>query len=321
MTKSILTSVANEVPLLLLIFNRPKALQQVMQALRTIKPRYLYIAADGPRLGKPGEKETTDAARQVALSVDWACEVKTLFRDENLGCRLAVSGAIDWFFDNVDSGVILEDDCVPDPSFFLFAAELLEHYRDDERIMAITAKHHGAAGLQRSKSYFFSRYNHCWGWASWRRAWQFYDHDMVQWPDLRDTEWLLDVGSGSRTFRRHWTKIFDSVYSGKIDSWAYRWTFSCWAQSALSVLPTRNLVSNIGFDSDATHTTTAKNREGIAGLEEMEFPLEHPSTMIRAARADVWSDRNVFGIGKGWVKEYLRAVPGVGPMARFIRSR
>lgn len=316
-----MTSAANEVPLLLLIFNRPKALQQVMHALRKVKPRFLYIAADGPRPEKVGEKEITEAARQVALSIDWACEVKTLFREENLGCRLAVSGAIDWFFENVDSGVILEDDCVPDASFFLFAAELLEYYRHDERIMAITGKHHGAAGLQHSKSYFFSRYNHCWGWASWRRAWQRYDHDMAQWPGLRGTEWLLDVGSGSHAFCRHWTKLFDSAYAGKIDSWAYRWTFSCWAQSALSVLPTRNLVSNIGFDSDATHTTTAKNREVITELEEMVFPLEHPSTMIRAARADVWSDRNVFGIGKGRVKDYLRAIPGVRPMARLIRSR
>lgn len=282
----------DEVPVLLLIFNRPDTVGKVMDALRGIKPKYLYIAADGPRTTGPEERAKTDAARKIATVIDWPCEVKTLFREDNLGCRQAVSGAIDWFFENVEEGIILEDDCVPDPSYFRFASELLLRYRDDERVMSIGAVHFPGAAHQPPYGYFFSRNQHCWGWASWRRAWRLYDREMSNWPTLRESDWLLGLGDGNRMFQRYWTDIFDRAHAGKIDSWAYRWTFSCWEQNGLSILPVKNLVKNIGFESDATHTAGGNKWE--LDLERMAFPLVHPAHMVRDNKADAWSDRHVF---------------------------
>ena len=265
---------------------------------------------------------TLPTSRSIATAVDWPCEVKTLFRDENLGCRRAVSSANDWFFEHVEEGIILEDDCIPSPSFFRYAGELLERYRNDERVMAIAAKHHGAACHSPSPySYFFSHYNHCWGWASWRRAWQYYDHDMSLWPALRESDWLFGIGNGSRLFQRYWTSIFDLAYAGKVDSWAYRWTFSCWAQNALSVLPARNLVTNVGLGNDATHTKNSEHMESCSKLESMDFPLVHPPCMVRNVGADTWSDRNVFGIVHFSLKNLVREIPRLHAFVRSLRSR
>jgi hypothetical protein len=288
-----------DVPVLLLVFNRPKAVEKVIDALRAVRPKRLYVAADGPRAAKAGEKALTDAARATAVAIDWPCEIQTLFRDENLGCRRAVSEAIDWFFANEEEGVVLEDDCVPEPSYFQFANELLARYRNDSRVMIVGANHFQGAAHQPPHSYYFSRYNHCWGWASWRRAWQMYDREMSLWPALRETDWLLGVGSGSRAFQRYWTGIFDQAYAGKVDSWAYRWTFSCWSQNGLSILPARNLVKNIGFDSDATHTAGTGHLS--LELERVEFPLVHPPCMVRDVEADAWTDLNIYPIGR-WLK-------------------
>ncbi|MCP5459188.1 MAG: nucleotide-diphospho-sugar transferase [Gammaproteobacteria bacterium] len=278
---------------LFLVFNRPQTTTRVFEAIRRARPSKLYVAADGPRSDRQGEPERCAEVRRIATSIDWPCDVKTLFRDNNLGCRKAVSEAIDWFFQHEPEGIILEDDCIPDPSFFRYAHELLARYRNDERIMVIAAQHfHGDTHIPQH-SYFFSRYNHCWGWASWRRAWQCYDHEMSLWPDLRDTDWLLGVGNGSQLFKRYWTDIFDRAHAGLIDSWAYRWTFSCWAQNGLTVLPAKNLVTNIGFGIDATHTIRHTNYSALP-LESLDFPLVHPNFVVRDVMADQWTDRNHF---------------------------
>ncbi len=309
-----------DVPVLLLIYNRPDTVAKVMDALRQIKPKHLYVAADGPRATRPDERLKTEAARGIATAIDWPCEVKTLFREENMGCRRAVSGAIDWFFEEVEEGIILEDDCVPDPSYFRFAQELLARYREDKRVMVIAAKHFQGASHQPPYSYFFSRYNHCWGWASWRRAWHLYDREMSLWPALRDTDWLLGVGNGSRQFQQYWAQIFDRAYEEKVDSWAYRWTFSCWAQNGLSIQPARNLVTNIGFGVDASHTNGNSNLERYSIWESMDFPLAHPPCMVRDVAADTWSDRYLFGISR-WTssKNLIRQIPGVNVFAKTLR--
>lgn len=283
-------------PVLFLIFNRPSTTTKAFKSIQQAGPARLYIAADGPRENREGESERCEEARRIATGVDWPCEVRTLFRDENLGCRQAVSSAIDWFFQHEQEGVILEDDCVPDASFFPYAQELLNRYRDDKRIMVIAAQHFHGDLHQPEHSYFFSRYNHCWGWATWRRAWQYYDHDMTLWPSLRDTDWLLDIGGGSRIFQWYWTDIFDRAYAGLIDSWAYRWTFSCWAQNGLTILPAKNLVINIGFGSDATHTKIKNKNHIFLPLEALKFPLTHPKGMVRDIKADDWTDQNHFRI-------------------------
>jgi len=294
---------------LFLVFNRPDTTYKVFKAIRQARPQRLYVAADGPREHVIGENERCTNVRSIATSVDWPCQIKTLFREENLGCRAGVSTAIDWFFENESDGIILEDDCYPDQSFFKFSEELLERYREDTRVMVISASYFHGIAQNPPNSYFFSRYNHCWGWASWKRAWQLYDRDMSQWSDLRETDWLNQVADGRRDFRDYWKKIFDSAYAGKIDSWAYRWTFSCWVHSGLTILPVKNLVTNIGFNNQATHTKSYNPVLGYLPLEKIEFPLSHPSNVIRNVEADYWEDKNVFGINKyGFIKSWLKKV-------------
>lgn len=285
-------------PILFLIFNRLDTTKRVFDTIRMARPKSLYIASDGPRTSRPGEAEKVKSVRDyVASNIDWNCELKTFFNQRNLGCRVAVSKAIDWFFENESEGIILEDDCLPDPSFFAYTESLLAHYREDTRIMAISGDYFHNGSYKPRYSYFFSRYNHCWGWASWRRAWKQYDHDMSTWPILRGTDWLLMVGDGDKTFQHYWTQIFDRAYAGELDSWAYRWTFSCWAQSGLSILPARNLISNIGFGESATHTSKGQRNLANLATESLIFPLSHPLNIVRDYTADRWTHENHYKVG------------------------
>jgi hypothetical protein len=246
-----------------------------------------------------GEIEKIQEVRDYVLShIDWECEVKTLFRENNLGCRVAVSTAIDWFFKNEEMGIILEDDCIPDLSFFQFCQELLEKYRDDKRIMSIVAPNIQGSNLMLEHSYCYSRYSLIWGWATWKRAWQYYDSEMSIWPIIRNTNWLLMIGNGNRNFQFYWTSIFDRTYANEIDSWAYRWIFSCWCQNGLSILPANNLVRNIGFGADATHTKKTNKLAILENLQEIsiDFPLIHPKHIYQHYDNDQFIDRNWYKI-------------------------
>jgi hypothetical protein len=288
-------------PVLFLIFNRLPPTQLVFEAIRQARPPRLYIAADGPRATHPEEAAKVAAVRDYVLKqIDWNCELKTLWRSENLGCRRAVSSAIDWFFEHEPEGIVLEDDCLPDASFFRYAQAMLMRYRDDQRVMAIGGTHSHGTTHQPDHSYFFSRNIEIWGWASWRRAWQHYDRHLSQWPNLRNTDWLLTIGAGDRHFQQHWQRIFDQAFAGKIDTWDYQWVFSCWAQHGLTILPAQNLIRNIGFGADATHTTNNHDplgdRLSALPLESLSFPLSHPTTVTKSYAADRWLDQNIDGI-------------------------
>jgi hypothetical protein len=280
------------VPVLFLVFDRPDVTTTVFESIRKSQPARLYVAADGPRLNMPGEAQKCRHVREIATSVDWDCNVFTLFRDKNLGCRIAVSTAIDWFFEHEEDGIILEDDCLPHPTFFRFCEELLEKYRDDERIALIAGTNYQFGRKRTSYSYYFSRYNHIWGWASWRRTWRNYDVDMKLWPEVRNGEWLRDLLG--EDVARYWTENFEMAYNGKIDTWDYQWTFACWIHNGLSILPNVNLVSNIGFNPEATHTKDSESKVANLPMEEMGFPLIHPNFMIRDARADDFTHNLVF---------------------------
>ncbi|MBE9241028.1 hypothetical protein IQ217_09470 [Synechocystis salina LEGE 00031] len=284
-----------QTPVLFLVFNRLGTTKQVFEAIRQAQPPRIYVAADGPRENREGEAEKVQAVRDYVISnIDWDCEIKTLFRDKNLGCRIAVSGAIDWFFDNEEQGIILEDDCLPHPTFFQYCQDLLNYYRNDERIMVISGDNFQFGQKRGKYSYYFSCYNHCWGWASWRRAWNLYDHDMKNWEDLQDGDWLLNLGN--KNFQKYWKQIFEVAYSQKIDSWAYRWTFTCWIQNGLTILPNVNLISNIGFSQDGTHTLSRNSPLANMAIEEIAFPLNHPPYVIRDLQADKYTQKKHINI-------------------------
>lgn len=276
----------------LLIFNRPDTTKKVFEVIRQVMPPKLLVVADGPRAERMGEQEKCAAARAVIEQVDWTCEVLTNYSDINLGCKQRVSSGLDWVFERVEEAIILEDDCLPHPTFFRFCEELLEYYRYDTRIMAISGNNFQFGRKRTEYSYYFSRYNHCWGWASWRRAWQYYDVDMKLWSQIKEKNWLKDILYDSQA-EDYWLKRFDFTYDNLINSWAYRWTFACWIQSGLSILPNINLVSNIGFSSEGTHTVKPNKFANIPS-EAMPFPIQHPPFVIRDSEADAFTQRNHF---------------------------
>jgi len=279
-------------PILFLVFNRPDVTQQVFDAIRKAKPPKLYIAADAPRENKAGEAERCRTVLEIVSKVDWPCEVTKLFRENNLGCKKAVSSAIDWFFSQEPEGVILEDDCLPHPDFFPYCDELLERYRDDERVGMISGCNFQNGTKRSEDSYYFSRFCHIWGWASWARAWKNYDVNISQWPKLKKDAWLTALGfEGSE--KRHWEKAFDRVYTGEIDTWDHQWTFASWLSQMLSITPAINLVSNIGFGAEATHTT-GKSIFSNMQKEAIQFPLKHPSQVTQNIEADHYTAKHIF---------------------------
>lgn len=280
-----------DTPVVLVLFNRPELTARVFAEIARVQPSRLLAIADGPRPDRPGEDQQCALARAVLDRVDWPCTLETQFSDRNLGCRVRLATGLTWAFSRVDEAIILEDDCLPDPSFFPFCAELLARFRDDERIAQI-----GGINIQPQPlahaSYYASRYNHIWGWASWRRAWQHYDVTMSSWPQLRDRDWLGER-LGHRGLARYWSEIFERTYQGDIDTWDYQWIFASWRQDMLTLLPAVNLVSNLGFGADATHTR-GPNRFSACPTVPMRFPLCHPKTLVRDTEADAYTEAAMF---------------------------
>lgn len=271
-------------PVVFIIFNRPDTTERVLAEIARARPSRLLVIADGPRNDCQGEQELCNATRAIIDRVDWPCDLLTNYSDSNMGCRNRVSSGLDWVFATVEQAIILEDDCLPDPTFFRFCEELLEKYRDDERIAQISGDNFQLGRKRTIDSYYFSRFNHVWGWASWRRAWENYDVNLTAWPQTRDAGWLHDILGDSRQ-ANYWTRIFQRVASGEIDTWDYQWTFACWVSNALTILPNTNLISNIGFGPAATHTTR-HNLFANMETEAMRFPLRHPKSVIRDTQAD-----------------------------------
>lgn len=283
----------------LFIFNRPESTALVFERIAAARPRRLLVVADGPREDRPGEAARCAAARAVIDRVNWDCDVQTAYAEENLGCRRRIASGLSWVFEQVESAIVLEDDCLPDPTFFPYCDQLLERYRDDERIALI-----GGINFQRPSrpgtdaSYYYSRYAHVWGWASWRRVWKDYDVDMSLWPAVRETDFLLDV-VGSRRGADMWRRTFDAVHAGEIDTWDYQLTFSCWIQHRLCIVPRVNLVSNIGFGIDATHTQGDGPLANIPA-RAMPFPMTHPTCMVRNRTADRYTQATYLDQPRLW---------------------
>ncbi|QWV95070.1 glycosyltransferase family 2 protein [Geomonas oryzisoli] len=272
-------------PILFLVFNRPETTRRVFEAIRQSRPSRLFVAADGPRGEVAGERQKCEQVRAIATAVDWECELVTLFRDRNLGCKKGVSSALDWFFSHVEEGIVLEDDCLPEPSFFRYCQELLARYRDDARVMQICGLNVLGEWPGSGHSYFFSGYGPIWGWASWRRAWRHYDVEMKLWPEVRGNGVYRDLcQDGAEAAYR--LQLYDRLHAGEIDTWDYQWGFAKMVNSGLSVIPAANLVTNIGFGADATHVSDATDPYAELKVYQADSVLRHPPYLVRDRRAD-----------------------------------
>lgn len=281
------------VPILFIVFNRPHITKKTFEAIREYKPQKLYIAADAPREQIAGDVVKCRETRDYLINaIDWDCKVETLFHSKNQGCKYGPISAINWFFEHEPYGVILEDDCIPHPSFFPFCDTLLEHYKNDTRVMMISGNNY--QNKQYSPyGYYFSRQSLTWGWATWRRAWQFYE-DLDSWPECKNQGWLLQMFD-DKIERDYWQTIWDKVYDNKIPAaWDYQWIYTVRKNNGLSITPVKNLVSNIGFGLDATHT---KNPDiyginfPVAGLADFSInPFVIPNR-----EADTYNFNTLFG--------------------------
>lgn len=269
----------NSPPVLFLIFNRPELTARVFARIREAKPTHLFVAADGPRRHKAGEAELCCRTRRIVdAGIDWDCQVVRLYRDENLGCKVAVSSAITWFFGQVESGMILEDDCLPELTFFPYCAEVLRQHRDNVSVMHISGFNPTTFGDGKKASYHCWHFGSIWGWATWRRAWAHYDVNMTAWPEF--------VSAGR--LRAHCTSdleanarmaAFENTYRGGIDTWDFQWAFARLLHHGISLTPTTNLISNLGFGADATHTVNAADRRSNTKTQSIDFPIIHPSAV------------------------------------------
>lgn len=262
-------------PILFLVFNRPDVTAQVFAKIKEVKPKYLYVAADGPREDKIGESEKCNEVRSLIIdNIDWDCEVKTLFRDKNLGCGLAVSGAITWFFDNVEEGIILEDYCLPDISFFNFCEQLLHKYRDDERIGVISGVNL-TLNNEKKYSYFFSYFPKIWGWASWKRVWVNYDYFLESFPNDYDKISKKHPFLNIKKINNYYKDKFYKTKNHKIDTWDYQFFYMFMKHVYISISPMYDLIVNLGMNDVGTHIQKNNGYDfSKKPLNEIIFPLE-----------------------------------------------
>ena len=279
-----------ETAVVFLVFNRPALTRAVFERIAQVRPKRLLVVADGPRMERPEEERLCEEVRRIATAVDWDCRVQTNFAPTNLGCRRRVISGLDWAFEQVDEAIILEDDILPDLTFFPFCEEMLERFRGDDRIAMITGFNITADQAQAPYSYYFSQLTHIWGWATWREAWKHYDERLSSWPELRQSGMLRDFFS-KRTAVRYWTSVLEGMFQGTgPNTWDYQWMYTNLMRGSLSVSPQVNLVQNLGFGSDATHSKNSKSAPKVP-VGSLHFPLQHPPAMIAARSLDELDQR------------------------------
>jgi hypothetical protein len=284
---------------LFLIFNRPEVTKRVFEAIRQAKPPRLYVAADGHRKGKEGEAEVVQKVRKLVMdNIDWDCEVKTLFREKNLGCKYAVGGAIDWFFKNEEMGIILEDDCLPSQSFFKFCEINLEKYKNDSRIFGISGDNFIQKQIT-TDSYFFTRFVYIWGWATWKKSWIAHRKLESNYNNILPTINTLSINH--KQANHNIVENARKAYNGIIDTWDYQWMLSIFLSNGLIITPYINLVKNIGFGKDATHTTK-KNPIKVIEIKEIKFPLIHPEIMVPNEEYDNYLYNHIYRWTDIWFK-------------------
>lgn len=289
-------------PILFIIFNRPDTTQKVFDQIKKIKPNKLFIAADGPRPENPTDKVKCAQTREITTQIDWPCELKTRFLDENLGCGIAPSAAISWFFEHVDQGIILEDDCLPNQSFFHFCQITLNHYKHDTRIF-----HIGGTSYQHliksniSSDYYFIRVPRIWGWATWARAWKKYDFNLSTFPNFKNNKVIQNIFR-EEILQTRWLATLHHLHTylqtdPKPNVWDFQWTYTILSQNGLCISPVKNLICNIGFRTDATHTTQEDPLLSNQPTEEININnISHPIFITPDKKDELWVMQYIFQI-------------------------
>lgn len=278
-----------QTPVLFIAFNRPELTKKVFDVISLVAPPRLYIAVDGPRVNNTNDVEKIAQIREMINDISWECELHALFRENNLGCRLAVSESITWFFNQECQGIILEDDCVPSQQFFWFCEKLLERYREQTNVWHISG-----ANLNQNnalETYHFSAYPGVWGWATWADRWKSYDVKIADYGPKSVSRFASRYGI-SRTF---WSRVFAKVQKGEIDTWDFQWIFTIWSNSGLCVTPNKNMVSNIGFGEHATHTKNSNSRYSNVPAESVET-IHHPSRVSLGVEYDKELTKHYFSV-------------------------
>lgn len=306
-------------PILFLFFNRPDTTLTVFEKIITLKPSKLFLASDGPRYNISNEDEVVKMLRIKILSlINWDCDLQILFRDNNLGCKEAVSSSITWFFSSVEYGIILEDDVLPDPTFFSYCEKLLIKYKDNDNIGMISGSNlvpHASKNFH--YSYYFTNYNLIWGWATWRRVWNRYDVNLSSWPSNKH---IFFKGKKFKV-KYYWSFIFQNVYEHNIDTWDYQFTYCCWLNNYISIIPSVNLTLNIGFGKSATHTTgNPPNYFKNLELNKIDFPLIHPNNLLVNKKNDSLIEKQIFDINFiNFVILYLNRNKIISPIYKKLK--
>lgn len=264
-----------ETPVVFIVFNDPDATRQVFARIAAARPKRLLLIADAPRPNRPGEAELCKEVNKIVSAIDWPCKVEANVAETNMGPGPRIISGINWVFSLVEEAIILEHDCLPDPSFFLFCSEMLELYRDRPQIAYVTGFNPLDKSFPLRYSYYFTSVSFLWGWATWRRAWQQYDEHLESWPQVKQ-DGLLSLIFPDKKVVGYWSKVFDRMHDGRgPNTWDYQFTYTCWTRNWLSILPRRNLIQYIGFKLQAVHTTGPDPDRDLAA-SSLSFPLVHP---------------------------------------------
>ncbi len=291
-----------DTPVLFIVFNRPESTARVFESIKKLQPQRLFIAVDGAR--NDADKEKCEQVKRIIEGVDWDCDVKYLYRDKNVGVKLAGSSAIDWFFTQVEQGIILEDDCLPDQSFFWYCRDLLAYYKDDERVWHISGNNFQPK-MVTDASYYVSRIPHVWGWATWRRAWQYYDINIKDFPDFVKKGRIIDLFP-KKIHQQFWLDVFNNNYLGLDNGWDFQWAFVMFAHNGLAIHPRVNLISNIGFGADASHSFDQLSPYANLPTTTIELPLSHPISLLPNQKADNYVMSH--NLGATWHSFFLKKV-------------
>jgi len=296
---------ALQVPVLIIIYKRAETTAKVLEALSIVQPTHIYVAANAPNPDNTSDPAKVAEVRSLFDHISWPCTVTRLFRTEHLSAKNSISSAISWFFQEVEEGIILEDDCEVNESFFRLAADCLDKYRNDESIFQINASNFQFGNARGDADYYFSRYNHIWGWASWRRAWQ---HFKLNPADLQKEAVFAGI---DKTFirpqdRSYWRAMYRYAMSGRIDTWDYQWMFSFWSAGGIAITPNQNLVSNLGFGADATNSISTDDRVSNLPKHELHNPIIHPISKEVNNEADDFTSDEFFGISKSYKNGHLK---------------